>query len=166
MVAHRSRVADPRRTAPRLRQHIGPDHQLRPEHDRRDRWIVRLGSNVYSESNAPQGWSADIIVLPIQALLGMRLAASLGGLLLVDPRLPSWLLDLRLKGNRVGRTRINLKAAWRTKSGEARYQITRREGRCAFSCSDLPKRRRLGSTAREPQSLPFCTRNLGEGSVA
>ncbi len=107
-----------------------------------------------------------MIVLPIQALLGMHPPASLG-LLLADPRLPSWLLDLRLKGNRVGRARINLKAAQRTKSGETRYRITRREGRCAFSCSDLPKRRRVGSTAaRGPQSLPSCTRNLGEGSFA
>lgn len=106
-----------------------------------------------------------MIVLPVQALLGMRPAASLG-LLLADPHLPSCLSDLRLKGNRVGRARINLKAARHTKSGETRYRITRREGRCAFSCSDLPKRRRLGSTARGPQSLPSCTRNLGEGSVA
>ncbi len=107
-----------------------------------------------------------MIVLPIQALLGMRTTASLG-LLLVDPRLPSWFPDLRLKGIRVDRARIDLKPARRTKSSETRYRITRREGRCAFFGSDLPKRRRLGSAAaRGPQSLPSSTRNLGEGSVA
>lgn len=88
-----------------------------------------------------------MIMLPIQALLGMRPVASLG-LLLVDLRLPSWFPDLRLKGIRVGRARINnLKAARRTNSGEMRYRITQREGCCAFSGSDLPKRRKLESTA-------------------
>ena len=85
-----------------------------------------------------------MIVLSIQALLEMRLVAS-RGLLLADPHLPSWLPNLRLEGIRVGRTPSGLKAARHMKSGEMRYRITRREGCCAFSCSDLPKRRRLGS---------------------
>ncbi len=82
---------------------------------------------IYPESNAPQGWSASMIVLLIQSLLGLRPVAPLG-LLLVDPHLPPWLPDLRLEGIRVGQARLDLEFR-RTDSGETRYRVTRREGR-------------------------------------
>jgi glycogen debranching enzyme len=81
---------------------------------------------IYPEANAPQGWSASMIVSLVQALLGMRPLAPLG-LLLVDPQLPPWLPDLRLEGIRVGRSRVDLQV-WRTQSGTTRYRVTHREG--------------------------------------
>jgi glycogen debranching enzyme len=82
---------------------------------------------IYPESNAPQGWSASMIVLLIQSLLGLRPVAPLG-LLLVDPHLPPWLPDLRLEGVSVGQARLDLEFR-RTGNGETRYRVTRREGR-------------------------------------
>jgi glycogen debranching enzyme len=81
---------------------------------------------IYPESNEPQGWSASAIVLIIQALLGMLPIAPLH-LLLLDPHLPAWLPDLRLENLRVGPARLDLEF-WRTKKGETRYRVARREG--------------------------------------
>jgi glycogen debranching enzyme len=82
---------------------------------------------IYPESNAPQGWSASMIVLLIQSLLGMRPVAPLG-LLLVDPHLPQWFPDLRLEAIRVGDARVDLTFE-RLPDGTTRYRVTRREGR-------------------------------------
>lgn len=81
---------------------------------------------IYPQSNEPQGWSASMIVLLVQSLLGMRAVAPVR-LLVVDPHLPPWLPDLRLEGVRVGRGRVDLEFR-RTKSGETRYRVIGREG--------------------------------------
>jgi glycogen debranching enzyme len=81
---------------------------------------------IYPESNAPQSWSASMIILLIQAMLGLRPVAPLR-LLLVDPHLPPWLSDLRLEGLQVGDTRIDLEIE-RSDEGETRYRVTRRDG--------------------------------------
>ncbi len=82
---------------------------------------------IYPQANEPQGWSASMIVLLIQSLLGIRPVAPLG-LLLVDPHLPPWLPDLRLTGVHVGHSILDL-AFQRTKSGKTRYEVTRQAGR-------------------------------------
>ncbi len=81
---------------------------------------------IYPRSNEPQSWSASMVVLLVQSLLGMRPMAPLG-MLVVDPHLPSWLPDLRVEGIRVGRSRIDLELH-RTKSGKTNYRVTRQEG--------------------------------------
>ncbi|MDP9313298.1 MAG: amylo-alpha-1,6-glucosidase, partial [Chloroflexota bacterium] len=82
---------------------------------------------IYPQANEPQGWSASMIVLLVQSLLGMRPMAPLG-LLLVDPHLPPWLPDLRLTGVRVGTSLLDLEFR-RTNSGKTRYWVTRQVGR-------------------------------------
>src|SRR5204863_9878038 len=79
---------------------------------------------IYPASNQPQGWSASMIVLTVQALLGLRAVAPLG-LLLIDPHLPPWLPDLRLEDIRVGGAHVDLRAR-RTRDGETRYRARAR----------------------------------------
>ena len=92
---------------------------------------------IYPESNAPQGWSASMIILVIQALLGMRPVAPLG-LLLIDPHLPAWLPDLRLDGVRVGSARVDLTFA-RSENGTTRWRVLRREGRIRVLRQPVPQ---------------------------
>ncbi len=92
---------------------------------------------IYPESNAPQGWSASMVVLLVQSLLGMRPVAPLG-LLLIDPHLPPWLPDLRLNGVRVGQARVDLAFA-RTQDGATRWRVLRREGRIRVLRKPVPQ---------------------------
>ena len=92
---------------------------------------------IYPASNAPQGWSASMIVLLIQAMLGMRPVAPLG-VLLVDPHLPPWLPDLRLDGVRVGQARVDL-AFTRGDDGATRWRVARREGRVRVLRQPVPE---------------------------
>jgi glycogen debranching enzyme len=82
---------------------------------------------IYPASNAPQGWSASMIITLIQAMLGLRPAAQLG-LLLIDPWLPPWLPELRLEAVRVGQTVLDLEFQ-RKNDGTTTYRVLRREGR-------------------------------------
>ncbi|TDC85413.1 hypothetical protein E1193_02750 [Micromonospora sp. KC606] len=66
---------------------------------------------VYPQANAPQSWSASAVVLMIQAMLSLRPFAP-AHLLLLDPHLPDWLPDLRLRGLRVGDAVVDLHV-WR-----------------------------------------------------
>ena len=81
---------------------------------------------IYPKSNEPQGWSASMIVLTIQVLLGIRPVAPLG-ILLVDPHLPPWLPDLRLNGLTIGGGTLDL-VFWRTGRGRTQYRVDRRPG--------------------------------------
>jgi glycogen debranching enzyme len=92
---------------------------------------------IYPDSNAPQAWSASMIVLLIQAMLGMRPVAPLG-LLLVDPHLPPWLPDLRLDGIRVGQSRVDL-AFTRAADGATHWRVVRREGRLRVLRQPVPQ---------------------------
>lgn len=82
---------------------------------------------IYPYSCEPQGWSASAVVMTVQALLGLHPIAPLG-LLLLDPHLPAWLPDIRLKGLRVGGSVIDLHC-WRSADGKTKFEATRREGR-------------------------------------
>ncbi|TDB80757.1 glycogen debranching N-terminal domain-containing protein [Micromonospora sp. KC721] len=66
---------------------------------------------VYPKANAPQSWSASAVVLMVQALLSLRPFAP-AHLLLLDPHLPDWLPELRLRGLRVGDAVVDLHV-WR-----------------------------------------------------
>jgi glycogen debranching enzyme len=92
---------------------------------------------IYAESNEPQGWSASMVVLLVQSLLGMRPVAPLG-LLLIDPHLPPWLPDLRLAGVRVGQARVDLAFA-RTPDGATQWRVVRRKGRVRVLRQPVPQ---------------------------
>jgi glycogen debranching enzyme len=81
---------------------------------------------IYPQANAPQAWSASVIIMIVQALLGVRPAAP-AGLLLIDPHLPSWLPDLRLEGLRVGAATVDLE--FTRHRGRTRARVTGRNGR-------------------------------------
>jgi glycogen debranching enzyme len=92
---------------------------------------------IYPESNAPQSWSASMIILLVQSLLGMRPVAPLR-LLVIDPHLPEWLPDLRLAGVRVGDSVLDLEFE-RTTSGETRYHVSRQEGHVRVIRQPVPQ---------------------------
>lgn len=94
---------------------------------------------IYPESCAPQGWSASMIILVVQALLGLRPAAPLG-LLLVDPHLPAWIPSLRLEGIQVGQARIDLEFI-RKQDGSTQYHVRRRAGRVRVVRQPVPQGR-------------------------
>jgi glycogen debranching enzyme len=94
---------------------------------------------IYPASCAPQGWSASMIVLLIQAILGLRPVAPLG-LLLVDPHLPPWLPDLRLEGIQVGESLLDLEVK-RAEDGSTDYRVNRRAGRVRVVRQPVPQGR-------------------------
>jgi glycogen debranching enzyme len=81
---------------------------------------------IYPRSHEPQGWSASMIVMVVQALLGLYPIASLR-LLTVDPHLPRWLPDVRLSGLRVGDARVDI-AFQRRRDGSTGYRVVHRDG--------------------------------------
>jgi glycogen debranching enzyme len=107
---------------------------------------------IYPRSCEPQGWSASMIVLLIQALLGMRAVAPLG-LLLIDPHLPEWLPDLRLEGVRVGESVLDLRL-WRAAGGGTRYTVTRRAGAVRVLRQPVPQGRRASLVGRARALFP------------
>lgn len=77
---------------------------------------------IYAAANAPQAWSASTPVVLLQALLGMR-AEGVRNTLWLDPCLPSWLPDIRLKGVRIGRGTVDLHFR-RADDGTTQYDVT------------------------------------------
>lgn len=101
---------------------------------------------IYPEACEPQAWSASMIVLMIQSLLGIFPLAPLG-VLLVDPHLPTWLPDLRLDGVRVGGSRLDLEF-WREKDGTTNYRVARQSGHARVLRQPLPPGMDIVTTAR------------------
>jgi glycogen debranching enzyme len=91
---------------------------------------------IYPESCEPQGWSASMVVMLVQSLLGLRALAPLN-LLLVDPHLPEWLDDLRLEGLRVGGTLLDLHFT-RRRDGRTDFRTARRDGPCRVLRQPVP----------------------------
>jgi glycogen debranching enzyme len=82
---------------------------------------------IYPEAHEPQAWSASMIVMVVQALLGIYPLGP-ARILLVDPHLPAWLPDVRLEGLRVGDTRLDIEFR-RGRDGGTGYRVLRRQGR-------------------------------------
>ncbi|MDQ2744446.1 MAG: hypothetical protein M3Z66_19440, partial [Chloroflexota bacterium] len=91
---------------------------------------------IYPAANEPQAWSDGMIVMTVQALLGLRAFAPLH-LLLIDPHLPEWLPDLRLEGLRIGDARVDL-GFRRTFGGSTVYRVGKREGRLLVVRQPVP----------------------------
>ncbi len=101
---------------------------------------------VYPKSNEPQGWSASMIVLLVQVLLGIRPVAPLRSLI-VDPQLPPWLPDVRLEGIRVADARAVLDVR-RTEDGKTRYRVGRLKGGLRVIRQPPPDARSTSATKR------------------
>jgi glycogen debranching enzyme len=86
---------------------------------------------LYPPANAPQAWSASAIVVWIEALLGLKPFAP-KRVLFVDPALPEWLPELRLRGLRVGQATVDLRF-WRgDRTGRTRVELEALDGDLAI----------------------------------
>jgi glycogen debranching enzyme len=56
---------------------------------------------VYPDTNSPQAWSADAIILLIQSMLG-PIPVAPRQTVIIDPSLPEWLPELTLANIRAG----------------------------------------------------------------
>ncbi len=79
----------------------------------------------YLGANIPQAWAAGSIFHLVTALLGIRADAP-NGRLYLDPSLPEWLPDVRLRKLTVGTARLDLRC-WREGEG-TRWEATVLEG--------------------------------------
>ncbi len=91
---------------------------------------------IYPYSCEPQGWSASMVLMVMQSLLGVRAIAP-AGLLLVDPHLPAWLPQLTLERLAVGRSRVSLRFE-RRPDGRTEYRVVSREGRLRVLRQSVP----------------------------
>lgn len=76
---------------------------------------------LYPNADSPQAWSASAVLCMIQALLGLFPYAPLHALF-IDPHLPEWLPELRLKNLQVGSATVDL-SFQRRDDGTTSYHI-------------------------------------------
>jgi len=79
----------------------------------------------------PQAWAAGSCFALLQAIIGFQPDAP-NGKLYLDPRLPDWMPELRLKDMRVGRKRLDIqfwrekeKTCWKVVGGDPTMVATR-----------------------------------------
>ncbi len=82
---------------------------------------------VYPGSNSPQAWSAGATIQLVQVLLGLYPFAPARMLLLVRPRLPTWLEELTIRHIRVGDAHVSLRFR-RQADGSASHEVLERDG--------------------------------------
>jgi len=75
---------------------------------------------LYPRSNLLQAWSVTAVFSFVQTMLGLRARADRSQLL-VDPKLPSWVPWMELRGLQVGGTRLDLRFS-REPSGRSRWE--------------------------------------------
>jgi glycogen debranching enzyme len=80
----------------------------------------------YPQANAPQLWNATAFPLTVQCLMGM-LPLAHAELLVIDPVLPAWLPELIVRGLRVGRATVDLRAT-RTGDGRTDFEVLHKQG--------------------------------------
>jgi glycogen debranching enzyme len=80
----------------------------------------------YPQSNTPQLWNATAFPLVVQCLLGL-LPLAQADVLIIDPVLPSWLPELVVRGLRVGRATISLRA-WNDGAGRTEFEVLHTHG--------------------------------------
>jgi glycogen debranching enzyme len=86
----------------------------------------RRTPGAYPQANAPQLWNATAFPLAVQCLLG-ALPLAHAELLVIDPVLPAWLPDLIVRGLRVGRATVDLRA-YRTDGGRTEFDVLHTQG--------------------------------------
>ena len=81
----------------------------------------------YPRANPWQLWNATAIVLLMHTLLGLQPVAPLH-LLVVDPVLPAWLPEVRLRGLRLGDASATVRF-WRDKHGDSHAELEHVDGK-------------------------------------
>jgi glycogen debranching enzyme len=76
---------------------------------------------LYPHADSPQAWSASAVPCMVQAMLGLFPYAPLD-VLFVDPHLPEWLPNLRLRQLRVGEATVDLRFR-RAADGSSGYEV-------------------------------------------
>ena len=79
----------------------------------------------YLGANVPQAWAAGAVFALIQAMLGIDIDAP-GGVITLDPMLPSWLPDLTLRGLRMGQEVFDI--AFRRDGESTVFTVLRGDG--------------------------------------
>jgi glycogen debranching enzyme len=69
------------------------------------------GPTRYPVACSPQAWAAGVVFHLVRAMLGIDAAAGKNCLTLDNPRLPSWLGWLEIRGLRVAKSRLDLRIA-------------------------------------------------------
>jgi glycogen debranching enzyme len=81
----------------------------------------------YPDANSPQAWSASMIFILLQSMLGLYPYAPLK-LLLVDPHLPEWLPEITLENLHVGRAIASVKF-FRKENGDSSFTVLDIQGK-------------------------------------
>lgn len=82
---------------------------------------------LYPAANSPQAWSATTVFTLLQAMLGLQPFAPFR-MLFVDPHLPAWLPEIRLRKLRVADTQVSLRF-YRKSDGSSDYEVLEQRGR-------------------------------------
>jgi glycogen debranching enzyme len=86
----------------------------------------RATPGAYPRANTPQLWNATAFPLILQSLLGLVPFAP-ADTLIVDPILPTWLPEVRLRGLRVGAATVALRF-WRNEHGRSQFEVVHKRG--------------------------------------
>ncbi|WP_200947028.1 glycogen debranching N-terminal domain-containing protein [Lysobacter sp. Root494] len=81
---------------------------------------------LYPAANSPQAWSATTVFTLLQAMFGLQPFAPFR-MLFVDPHLPAWLPEIRLRGLRVADVELSLRF-YRNPGGSSDYEILEQRG--------------------------------------
>lgn len=81
----------------------------------------------YPQSNSPQAWSSSAVFCLLQAMLGLYPYAPLRTLF-IDPHLPEWLPEIRLRNLRVGDAAVTILFR-RKKNGSTGFTVEDQRGR-------------------------------------
>jgi glycogen debranching enzyme len=82
---------------------------------------------LYPAANSPQAWSATTVFTLLQAMLGVQPFAPFR-MLFVDPHLPAWLPEIRLRKLRVADVELSLRF-YRKDDGSSDYEVLEQRGR-------------------------------------
>jgi hypothetical protein len=81
---------------------------------------------LYPAANSPQAWSATTVFTLLQAMLGLQPFAPFR-MLFVDPHLPPWLPEIRLRRLRVADAEVSLRF-FRKPDGDSDYEVLEQRG--------------------------------------
>jgi glycogen debranching enzyme len=81
---------------------------------------------LYPAANSPQAWSATTVFTLLQAMLGLQPFAPFR-MLFVDPHLPPWLPEIRLRRLRVADAEVSLRF-FRKPDGDSDYEVLAQRG--------------------------------------
>ena len=106
----------------------------------------------YLEANAPQGWAAGSIFSLLQAMLGFQPDAP-NERLCVDPALPDWMPELRVRDLRIASSSFDIRFA--REGNETNFEVTRgaKDAVARRPMTDWSARLKRGGRIRQRQPL-------------